>query len=178
MACFIAEASQSAPLSDAVVLIIRHAEKPASGRNLSPAGEVHARWYARYFTNYVVDGQPLKLDSLFAAHDSKNSSRPRLTLEPVAKALKLALNCSFSDKEPAVIAEELKSRAHGHHILICWHHGAMGDLVQELGADRQVLLPNGEWPAEQFGWVLELHYDSAGHIIGDRCKRVVQPPFE
>src|ERR1700722_14341307 len=68
-------------LKDAVILIIRHAEKTASGDELSPDGYKRADAYVNYFKNYQVDGKPLKIDYLYAAADSKNSKRVRLTVE-------------------------------------------------------------------------------------------------
>src|SRR5579862_4497162 len=94
----------SPALKDAVVLIIRHAEKPDSGYALSPAGEHRAQAYVHYFQNFTLDSLPLKLDELFAAADSKNSHRPRLTLEPLAAALEMKLNTTFEDKNPRALA--------------------------------------------------------------------------
>lgn len=174
----LAEQAQSAsPLANALVLIIRHAEKPADGRGLSPAGEAHARWYVSYFRDFKIDGQPVKLDCLIAARDSKNSKRPGITLQPLSKALNLPVQSAISDKEPGVLARELQAKSHGRNILICWHHGEMGALLRALGAPADNLLPGGEWPVEQFGWVVVLRYDAQGHLIPAQCRRIVQPAF-
>ena len=79
----------SSALNNAVILIIRHAEDADSGDGLSSVGDARAKAYASYFKNFTVDGQPLKLDYLFAAKDSRNSHRPRLTIEPIGKELGL-----------------------------------------------------------------------------------------
>ena len=42
-------------LSDATVLIIRHAEKPPTGAGLSRAGEQRAQAYVQYFKDFTVD---------------------------------------------------------------------------------------------------------------------------
>ncbi len=44
-----------AGLKNAVVLIIRHAEKPDKGEDLSKAGKKRAEAYVKYFENYAVD---------------------------------------------------------------------------------------------------------------------------
>jgi hypothetical protein len=119
-----------------------------------------------------VDGRPLKLDSLFAAADSKNSHRPRLTLEPLSRALHVPIDTSFKDKTPALLADELKSKPHGPQILICWHHGKIPDLIRALGGDPGALLPDGKWPDAEFGWVIELRYDSEGRVRADQCRRI------
>src|ERR1700722_2723870 len=74
-------------LANAVVIVIRHGEKPDDGTGLTPAGEARAKAYVKYFADYQVDGQPLHLDKIFATADSKSSFRERLTVEPLAKAL-------------------------------------------------------------------------------------------
>src|SRR5271155_5377145 len=79
--------TKPSPLQDAVILIIRHAEKPESGMDLTPTGEQRARAYVDYFKNFQIDSQPFKLDRLIATADSKNSHRPRLTLTPLSQAL-------------------------------------------------------------------------------------------
>jgi hypothetical protein len=162
----------SGGLKDAVVLIIRHAEKLETGQDLSPAGFQRADAYVKYFGDFQVDGKPLKLDSLFAAADSKNSHRPRLTLEPLSRSLHLAIDTSFKDKAPELLADELKSKPHGQGILVCWHHGKIPELMRALGAAPSALLPDGKWPDAEFGWVIELHYDGAGKLLADQCRRI------
>jgi len=159
-------------LKDAVVLIIRHAEKPESGAELSPAGVQRAEAYVKYFNDFQVDAKPLKLDSLFAAADSKSSVRPRLTLEPLSRALRVPIRAPFKAKTPELLADELKSTPHGKGLLICWHHGEIPDLLRGLGADSATLLPDGHWPAKEFSWVIELRYDGEGRLLPDKCRRI------
>jgi len=159
-------------LKNAAVLIIRHAEKLESGQDLSPAGFQRADAYVNYFGEFSLEGKPLKLDSLFAAADSKNSHRPRLTLEPLSRALHLSIDTNFKDKAPALLADELKSKPHGPEILICWHHGKIPELLRDLGANPAALLPDGKWPDGEFGWVIELRYDGDGKLMADQCRRI------
>jgi hypothetical protein len=159
-------------LGDAVVLIIRHAEKPDKGVTLSPEGRQRAEAYVHYFQHFAVDGQPLGLDYLVATADSSGSERPRLTLEPLGKALGLKIDQRFKSKQCEELAEDLRAHPRGKHILICWHHGKIPQLVTALGADAEQLLPGGKWPDDQFGWVLELHYDRHGQLIPREAKRI------
>ncbi len=159
-------------LRDATVLIIRHAEKPDDGRTLSPAGQQRAEAYVRYFQNFQLDAKPVKLDYLLATADSKGSQRPRLTLEPLGKALGLKLDCRFKNKNFQELADEIQFHDHGRRILICWHHGQIPELVRALGADPAKLLPESKWPEDQFDWVLELRYDHEGHLIPGETRRI------
>lgn len=160
------------PLSDATVLIIRHAEKPAFGSGLSEEGQARAEAYVRYFQDYEVGGQPLHLDYLVAADDSEHSQRSRLTVEPLARALGLKPDLRFQSKRPEDLAWELRSRKHGQGILICWHHREIPGLLEALGVEPKRLLPHGEWPAQQFGWVLQLRYDHQGRLIRGKTHRI------
>jgi hypothetical protein len=163
-----AEASairKSEALKSAVILVIRHAEKPASGLGLSADGETRAKAYVNYFKQFTIDGQPLKLDCIFAAADSKGSQRSRLTLEPTSRALGLAIDTRFKDKDFQKLADEIQAKPHGTGILIAWHHGEIPALLRALGADAGQVIPNPKWPDEVFGWVIELRYDAEGSLM-------------
>jgi hypothetical protein len=165
----LADAQFTAP-KNAVILVIRHAEKPDAGHTLSAAGDARAQAYVNYFKNYQVDGQQLKLDYLFATQDSNNSHRPRLTLEPFAKALGLKIDSRFNNDQFQQLAQEIQSHPPGTNILICWHHGNIPELLRSLGADPKKILPNGKWPDDEFGWLIQLRYDASGDLFD--CRRI------
>jgi hypothetical protein len=160
------------PLKDAIVLIIRHAEKPDSGQGLSAAGQQRAEAYVQYFKGFQVAAKPVRLDYLFATADSKGSQRPRLTLEPLAAALGLKVDHRFKNKNFQELADEIQSKDHGKCMLICWHHGEIPELVRALGADPAKLLPDAKWPDREYGWVLQLRYDHEGRVIPGETVRV------
>ena len=164
----LAQDGKSNAPTNAVILVIRHAEKPAKRDGLAPAGKARAKAYVNYFKNYMVDGQALKLDHLFAAADSKQSHRARLTLEPTSKKLGLAIDCQFADEQFQKLADEIRTKLHGKNILICWHHGEIPQLVQALGADSAQLFRKGKWPDAVYDWVIELRYNSDGRLAGAR----------
>ena len=161
-------------LQDAVVLIIRHAEKPDSGPGLSAAGQERAQGYVQYFTRLATNPTPLHLSYLVAAADSPNSHRPHLTVEPLSRALGLELELNFSSLESLELARELRTKPHGKHILICWRHGKIPDLVQALGVKPTKLLPHGIWPEDEYGWVLQLRFDQKGHLIPGGATRIAE----
>src|SRR5215831_21220177 len=94
---------------DSVVLIIRHAEDATNGHGLSPRGEERAEAYKNYFLNFTVDSKRREPDVIFVATDSKQSHRPRLTVEPFAKAAKLPIDNTFGNKQPGDLAAELRA---------------------------------------------------------------------
>src|SRR5262249_33452034 len=141
-------AQNSAALSNANILIIRHAEEPSKGDGLSSRGTARAQGYVDYFKNFTIDGKPVKIDYLFAASDSSNSRRPRLTLEPIAQALGISTDSQFKSKDFLKLAQKIETLPQGSNVLICWHHSDIPNLIGALGADAEKLLPNGKWPGK------------------------------
>jgi hypothetical protein len=156
---------------NANILLVRHGEKPQSGTGLAPAGQARAQAYVAYFQNYAIGGTPIKLQYIFATADSDASHRPRLTVEPLAKALGLDINDKHADKDYATVADHLLSHGKydGSDVLVCWHHGEILDLAAALGASAGTLPPASNWPAkwpgDVFGWLLQLRYDAGGTLI-------------
>ena len=157
---------------NSVLLIIRHAENPANGHGLSPRGEERAKAYAKYFQNFTVDSKQLEPNAVIVAADSKHSHRPRLTVEPFAKAANLAIDNRFANRQPADLAAELRANYQGKVILVCWHHGQIPALLRALGAAPETLLPNGKWPRDVYDWVIMVSFDENGHVIPDGTKRI------
>jgi hypothetical protein len=152
-------------LQSSVIIVIRHAEKPDAGDGLAPAGDARANAYVNYFEHFTVNSNPIHFDYLFAAKDSHESKRPKLTIKPLSKVLGLNINTDFKDDEYRELADELHSARYSNkNILVCWHHGKIPNLLVALGADPQRLLPNGKWPEGVFGWVLLLEYDQNGNL--------------
>jgi hypothetical protein len=153
-----------APLANATVLIIRHAEKPSSGSSLTPEGFTRANKYAQYFYPFHADGTTIQINALYAGADSADSVRPRLTLEPLSRATGIPLNTQFSTNDPEALAHALATEPHGDHVLIAWRHKKIPALLQALNADPVSLLPDGIWPDSVYDWVLLLHFDGAGRL--------------
>jgi broad specificity phosphatase PhoE len=176
-ACALALASasdaQEGP-KNSVVLIIRHAENPANGHGLSPRGEERAEAYKNYFQNFTIDSKREEPQAVLVAADSKQSHRPRLTVEPFAKAANLQIDNRFANRQPADLAAELRAHYQGKVILVCWHHGQIPALLRALGAAPETLLPNGKWPKDVYDWVIVLSFDENGRIIPDSTKRITE----
>jgi hypothetical protein len=159
---------------NAVVLIIRHAENPASGRGLSPTGEQRAKAYKDYFLKFSVDSKHLEPNVIFAANDSKHSHRPRLTVQPFAKAANLQIDTRFTSNQSGELADELRKNHQGKRILICWRHSQIPALLRGLGATPETLLPGGKWPRATYDWVLLLSYDRDGRLIPASTRRIAE----
>jgi hypothetical protein len=166
------QAGDGAGLKNAVILIIRHAEKPDKGDRLSKAGEQRAKAYVNYFKNFTVDSNPLKVDYLFSTADSKESHRARLTLEPFSQAVGLAIDHRFEDTEFQKLAGAIRAKPPGKQFLICWHHGEIPHLVRALGADPSELFRGKNWPDDVYDWVIQLRYDANGQVVD--AKRIVE----
>jgi hypothetical protein len=163
--------SQDGP-KDSVVLIIRHAENGGVGDGLAPRGEERAEAYKNYFLNFSVDSKRLEPAVILAAKDSKKSHRPRLTVEPFAKAAKLKIDTRFGNNQSADLAADLRANQQGKVILICWRHPYIPALLGALGATPKTFLPNGKWPNSVYDWVILLSYDQDGRLIPASSKRI------
>ena len=157
---------------NSVVLIIRHAEDADSGDGISPRGEQRAEAYKNYFLNFTVDSARREPDVVFAAKDSQKSHRPRLTVEPFAKAANLPIDMRFGNNHSTELAAALRATGHGKVILICWRHPYVPDLLRALGANPENLLSRGKWPGSVYDWVILLSYDSDGHLIPASTRRI------
>ncbi len=167
----VAAEAQDGP-KNATVLIIRHAEDAGNGHGLSSRGQERAEAYKNYFQNFTVDSKPRQPETVLVAADSKQSHRPRLTVEPFAKAAKVTIDSSFGNKQPTDLAAELRANHQGKVILICWHHGQIPALLRALGAAPETLLPNGKWPKTVYDWVIMASFDENGRLIPESTKRV------
>src|SRR6266576_3295088 len=157
---------------DAVVLIIRHAEDADSGDGISPLGQERAEAYKNYFLNFTVDSKPREPTVIFAAKDSKKSHRPRLTMEPFAKAANLKIDMHFGNDQSADLAADLRANQQGKVILICWRHPYVPALLGALGANPKTFLPKGKWSGAVYNWVILLSFDQDGRLIPSSSRRI------
>jgi len=169
------QAKSSSQLTNATVLIIRHAETPEIGKHLSSAGVRRAHAYVGYFESLRVASRPVKIDHLFAARESKNSDRPRETLLPLSNSLRKKIHTNFDLSESQELFEKVRRSYSGQTVLICWHHGEIPDLLKTLGADPRALLPKGKWPDDVFGWLVVLQYDKLGHVFARVLNEKIAP---
>jgi hypothetical protein len=159
-------------VKNSVVLIIRHAENGGVGHGLAPRGEERAEAYKNYFLNFTMDSKRLEPTVILAAKDSKKSHRPRLTVEPFAKAAKLKIDTRFGNSQSTQLAADLRANHQGKVILICWRHPYVPDLLRALGAKPEDLLPRGKWPGAVYDWVILLSFDQDGRLLPASTRRI------
>lgn len=161
-------------LYDTTVIIIRparaaptvpHAQKPAS---LSPPGNARALAYARYFQTLHVDRKLLRPGTLIAATAVKQGAPPAQTIEPLAHALGLPVNTRFGSGETKKLVHWLKAEPHASVVLICWQRDKIPKLIHALGGNASTLLPDGEWPAGAYSWLVVLHYNRNAQLVGSQ----------
>lgn len=139
------------------LLLIRHAEKPASGMDLSPAGFERAKVIPQLFggDRGAAPHNLPRPDFLFATHVSKNSNRPVETITPLSAALGLPISHEIDDKDFATLAKELLGGKYaGKVVLVAWHHGSIPGLAKALGA----VPPYDPWPETQFDRVWRIDF--------------------
>jgi len=162
-------------LSNATLLIVRHAEKTGYGTGLSPAGDMRAQVYARYFRHFTLNGDRLQIDSLVASKDTDTSARPRLTLEPLSIETGMEIAQPCADHAVGQLVAWLKQQPANETTLISWHHTKMAKLLAALGADPETILPKGKWPSDVFDWVVALRFDAQGKLIPSATEVVREP---
>jgi hypothetical protein len=151
------------PQPPATILLIRHAEKPETGMDLTPAGFARAAALPQLFGGATPHNLP-RPDFLFATHVSKNSNRPVETITPLSEALKLPISHDIADKDFATLATELLSGKYaGKVVLVAWHHGSIPAFAKALGA----VPPYDPWPVMQFDRVWRIDFSGGQAVLVD-----------
>ena len=126
------------PARPKAVLVVRHAEKPETGPDLSKAGRMRADALPGLFKKSSNRPAPFPApDFLFAAKASDESNRSVETLEPLARRLKFKMDDRVKNEDFAVLADKLLTdhKYVGKTVLVSWHHGKIPELLHALGVD-------------------------------------------
>ena len=123
----------------AQVVIIRHAEKPDEGNELSPQGWLRAKALPQFFnSNKTVNqfGLPAAIYAGAPKH-SDSSVRSIQTVTPYAESLGMTIHTEFvKDDFEAMVSEVLNSNAYdGHTVIICWEHDDIPEIAHLFGAN-------------------------------------------
>jgi hypothetical protein len=137
------------------ILVMRHAEKPADSAdpNLSGEGQIRAGKLVRYIPDNFGD-----IDFIFAAADSKHSTRPCETVKPLSEHVDIPVDSTVAADDYAFLARELVSDARfvNKKIVVCWHHENIPSFTRALGASSGGF-PD-PWDPLVFDLLLEIRY--------------------
>lgn len=143
----------------AQVIIIRHGEKPSKGNGLSLKGEQRADALVAFFqgnSEVLQYGLP---DAIFAEtpESSGKRTRPLLTITPLANALNLTPNTSFSRDDIKGLTGEIMNNPvyEGKMVLVCWEHTEIPGIAAALGAKAP-----SKWSKKVFDRVWILSFDT------------------
>lgn len=157
----------SAFAAPAQVILIRHAEKPAEGAELSPQGFRRADALVKFFqTNPAVKRYGLPVAIYAAAPKNEDSSvRSIQTVTPLSQAIGVRVDDRFTRGQTNKIVRDLMENPayDGRMVLICWQHERIVEIAQNLaeynGSPASVYnaIPT-EWPAAAFdrAWIVDL----------------------
>ncbi|OOF93623.1 hypothetical protein ASPCADRAFT_209565 [Aspergillus carbonarius ITEM 5010] len=134
-------ASAALALADSTVYLIRHGEKPSNGgTGLSSVGSERAQCLTHVFgpdsdynIGYIIAEQPKS--------DGKRD-RPYETVLPLAEELGLTVDTSCTKTDAKCVKKLVKHYSGSGNILICWEHGELTDIVEELGDDNAPTYPS------------------------------------
>jgi hypothetical protein len=120
----------------AQVIIIRHAEKPASGDDLNAKGRMRAAALVPYFLEAPEVLEYKTPIAIYAqkSTDSHKSRRPVDTVKGIASALKQDL-IEYPREDALKMVKDImaKPEYEGRMVLICWSHTGIPDMARAFG---------------------------------------------
>lgn len=130
-ACAVHTAGGKSPDPGLKIVIIRHAEKPVPGDNLSCQGENRARQLPEVF--YKKFGKP-DYTYVPALGLGKSTEHARMfqTVTPLAIKYNLTINSTFAENDYAEIAEDVLQKS--GTVLLVWNHSDVREVASALGA--------------------------------------------
>jgi hypothetical protein len=144
----------SAFAGPAQVIIIRHAEKPATGDDLNAKGRQRAAALVPYFQEApeVLEYKtPVAIYAQKSTEEHK-SRRPVDTIKGLAKALNQEL-IQYPRENALVMVKDImaKPEYEGKMVLICWSHTGIPDMAKAFGVKEPP-----PWPGTVYdrNWVI------------------------
>jgi hypothetical protein len=154
----------SAWANPAQIVIVRHAEKPVIGNEVTQQGCERAYLLPTFFvTNSVVNsfGTPV---AIFAPQpgNADSSVRSVETIAPTAQALGLQVKDPYAKTDYTDIVQKIlgKSKYDGRTILMAWEHDAIPGLAQALGVT--LTAQTSTWPDAIFDQAWVINFSASG----------------
>jgi len=149
------------------VILIRHAEKPASGNDLSAMGWRRTECIRDLFLN----NDELRPNKIYAQKASKkkdeelpDSRRPIETVAPLARKLNLVIDNTYTTIELDELTKDIATLTEEQYpVLVAWNHDEIKNFLINFGMKYQIA-PN--YPAKRYDlvWVAEPDPDNKGEI--------------
>jgi hypothetical protein len=107
---------------------------------------------------------------VFATQASHHSNRPVETVSPLLAAFNLPLDNNHSDGDYARVASDILTRPKyaGQIVLVCWHHGRIAALAQQLGIPQPP-----PWHGTVFDRVWQLVYSGGTPALSNQPQQLL-----
>jgi hypothetical protein len=168
-------AASAALAQPALVLIIRHAEKPPekSAVKLSLKGQERAMAFVPFFTQtpeFIYQGLPVALFATKMA-PGEISQRTLETITPLSTHLRLLPEAHYAKSDYASLAQEVLTNLKYQRktVLICWDH----EYIPRLAAALGVYPAPSPWPEHGFDRVWIITYKSGQASLVNMPQRLL-----
>lgn len=139
------------------VIIIRHAEKPEHGDNLSCKGLNRALQLPEVLNKKF--GLP---DAIFvpAVNTGKSTSTARMyqTAVPFAVQYNLDINTKYDVKDVKDLSKEIFKKQ--GTVLLVWEHNAIDNIVRALGVDTKE-----KWPDDDYDSIWIINFENGKPVL-------------
>jgi len=149
------------------VMLIRHAEKPASGNDLSAMGWRRAECIRDLFMN----NSTIKPNKIYAQKASKkneeipDSRRQIETVAPLARALGLTIDNSFTSFELDELSNDIATLSEDQFpVLVSWNHDEIKNFLINFGMKYQIA---PTYPSKRYDlvWTVDPDLENPGEIV-------------
>ena len=134
------------------IVIIRHAEKPEKGDNLSCQGQNRALALASVLHQKIGLPDYVYVPAL-DADDATKHSRMFQTASPFAIKYNLTINSKYDAKDSEKVAKNVLKKS--GMVLMVWEHSKIQDLAKQLGAKHVQ-----DWPDKDFDSIWIIRYNT------------------
>ena len=156
-----ATSSSTAQAMPAQIVILRHAEKPSSGNELSQRGWDRARALPALFSSraeLTAYGAPVEVIGM--SQKPHHSIRSVQTVSFLSSSLHLQTNTDYMPDDVDELVSDLSSdaRLDGKTVVICWHRDNLPELIEAFGGPDIGRVPSNQYDRL---WVLSM---TKGHV--------------
>lgn len=154
----------SSAVQSLTIVLIRHAEKPLKGDNLSPEGlhralQLPAVLHSKFGVPDYLYVPALVMDT------STAHARMFQTATPMAVQYNLSINSKFSEKDVTGVIQDVRAKT--GTVLMVWEHHGINELVLALGVNTAP-----PWPDDDYDsiWIVTLTQNGAPRLTIDQQK--------